>query len=312
MYGYLLIIGSSIFLCIMSALRKEFQKDTVLNVKTTLFFMGLSSLFVLITGLIYCAFTRFELVTNTDMTVLYHGALFAIILTLNTILCIFVTKYGSMAISTVFAWLGTLVISAVYGLVYNPVKNALSVWNIIGFGLVGIIIAISLFSVKVKSGENDGENKRNVKIFALLCFIIFFTNGIALPIYSHFTDVRPDYGEINFIFLYLFFCLTICAVVLCAIMLARRNKNDVAEIKGCVEVKPLICILGYGATFFFSEFLSIVCTQVLPIIIQAPLSFAVSIISVALVDFIFFKQKLTKAQIVQIALSFIVGLLFAF
>ena len=72
-----------------------------------------------------------------------------------------------------------------------------------------------------------------------------------------------------------------------------------------------MCTLIYGVTFFLSEFFSLETTSLLPIVIQAPLSFAVSVIIVALADYLIYKQKLTKIQLIQIGLAIVSGVCFA-
>ena len=72
-----------------------------------------------------------------------------------------------------------------------------------------------------------------------------------------------------------------------------------------------MCTLIYGVTFFLSEFFSLETTSLLPIVIQAPLSFAVSVIIVALADYLIYKQKMTKLEWLQIALAVISGVFFA-
>ena len=127
--GYLMILVSSILCCIMSALRKEYQEKVEPNLKTTVFFMGLSSLFVCAIGFFYEIFAGFSIIKGIDYFTLILSASFALDLVINTILCIFGSKYGSLAILTVFARLGTLVISAVYGLIYDPVRNEINSIN---------------------------------------------------------------------------------------------------------------------------------------------------------------------------------------
>lgn len=308
--GYLFILINSFLLCGMTAARKEYQLSAGATLKSTLTFMCISSLFVTIIGVIYACFTDFAVVRNADGLVIGLSALFAVILTVNTCLCIFGAKYGSLAILTMFAILGTLVISTFYGLIANPEANKLSVYNVIGLILAGVIITLSYIAEKLKSNTDAIENK-NSKIFILICLLVFLFNGSALSIYSFFTSNRAQYGNFNFIFLYLFFCTVICAVVLGIIWLTTRKKSNVSNSKSGIKARPLIFTLVYGGLFCLAEFLSLTTTSILPIVIQAPLSFAVEVVIIALVDFLVYKQKLTKIQIAQIVLAIISGVCFA-
>ena len=308
-WGYLLILLNSVLMCMMAAVRKEYQRKADATVKSTLVFMGVSCLFVCLIGVIYSCFTDFALIRQADGFVVGLSVLFTFILTINTCLCIFGAKYGSMAMVTAFATLGTLVISTVYGLISDPVKNRLNVFNIIGLGLAVIIIALSFIGNKAQK-INTSENKKN-KIFIFICLAIFFFNGSALSIYSIFTTYRAEYGGFNFIFLYLFFCVLLCALAVGFCFIADKRKGKEFGIKSYVNGKPLICALVYGVVFFAAEFCSLTTTSLLPIVVQAPLSFAVEVIIVATVDYLIYKQKLTKIQLFQIVLAVLSGVCFA-
>ena len=115
----------------------------------------------------------------------------------------------------------------------------------------------------------------------------------------------------NFIFLYLFFCTVLCGIILFVLWIINKKKGRAFTIKNCVEKKPLICTLAYGAIFSICEFCALTTTSLLPIVIQAPLSFAMNVVIVAVVDYLIYKQKLTKVQIIQIVLAIISGVCFA-
>lgn len=308
-WGYLLILLSATLTCAMSAVRKEYQRKADANLKSTLVFMWVSSLFVCFIGVIYCCFTDFALIRQADGFVVGLGALFAFILTVNTCLCIFGAKYGSLAMVTTFATLGTLVISTAYGLISDPIKNKLSIFNVIGLILAVVIIVLSFIGNKTQE-MNKSENKNN-KIFIFICLAIFLFNGSALSVYSIFTTYRAKYGGFNFIFLYLFFSVLLCSLGIVASYIIDKKKGETFSVKECVKTRPLICTLAYGVVFSMAEFCSLTTTSLLPIVIQAPLSFAMNVVIVAIVDYLIYKQKLTKIQVIQIGLAILSGIGFA-
>ncbi len=304
-----MILLNSVFMCVMAAMRKEYQRKADANLKSTLIFMGVSSLFVCLIGLGYCVFTEFALIKQVDGFVVGLGALFAFILTVNTCLCIFGAKHGSLAMITTFATLGTLVISTVYGLITDSAKNKLSVFNCIGLALAVAIVVLSFIGNR-SNKEQIGENK-NKKVFIFICLAVFLFNGSALSVYSIFTSNRENYGGFNFIFLYLFFCVLICTIALGVLYIINKKKQLPFAMKDCVSGKALICSLIYGIVFFFAEFCALTTTSILPIVIQAPLSFTMNVVIVAVVDYLIYKQKLTKMQLFQIGLAILSGVCFA-
>lgn len=311
--GYLLIFLGSVLLCGMTVVRKEYQRRADATIISTITFMGVYSLSVCLIGVIYGFFTDFTLIRQIDGFVIVLSIFFSLILTINTCLCILGSKYGSLAIVSIFANLGTLMISTVYGLIFDSARNHLNGFKISGMVLVLAILALSVFEEKknVSFGDAQKEKQHNRKFLAI-CILIFFFNGSALPIYSAFSTYRGEYGGFNFIFLYLFFCVLLCGVSLAFLLLLQKKKGTaVSEIKLCVSLKPLLCTLAYGLLFLFAEFTAIKTTVVLPIVVQAPLKFAVQVIIIAIADFLLFKQKITKIQFVQIGLAIVSGVLFA-
>ena len=312
-WGYLLLLLSTVFLCAMSAVRKEYQRRADATLKSTLIFMGVSSFFVCLIGIIYCCFTDFKLIKEANSFIIGLSVAFAVILTVNTCVGIFGAKYGSLAVLIMFATLGTLVISTVYGLISDPVKNQLNGFTIFGLCLVVGIIILSFVGEKLKvkgTGETEKQNKKSEKVFIFLCLAAFLFNGVALSVYSIFTSNASEYGGFNFIFLYLFFCVLICILVLAVLFTIDKKKKKPLEIKKYVSGKALVLSIVYGIVFFISEFCALTTTSILPIVIQAPLSFAMNVVLVALVDYLLYKQKLTKIQFIQIGLAIVSGICF--
>ena len=310
--GYIFILLGSILMCGMTVVRKEYQRRADATLVSTVTFMGVYSLFICLIGVIYGCFTDFALIKQMDGFVVGLSALFSVILTINTCLCIFGAKYGSLAIVSIFANLGTLVISTFYGLITDPIRNQLNGFKISGIVLVLVILGLSFFEERKNTrSQNSSKESGQSRIFLIICILIFFLNGSALPVYSIFSDTRGEYGGFNFIFLYLFFCIFLCgATLLVLALLLRNNGNIKTEVKNCISLKPLLCTLAYGLLFLFSEFLAIKTTVVLPIVVQAPLKFVVQVIIIAIADYLLFKQKITKIQFVQMGLAFIGAVLF--
>ena len=181
----LLLLGS-VLLCAMAAVRKEYQREAGATLKSSLIFMGVSSLFVCLIGIIYCFATDFALIKQADGFVVGLSVVFAFILTINTCLGIFGAKYGSLAVLMMFATLGTLVISTFYGLIADPEKNKLNLFNILGLCLVAMIIALSFFSEERKKTQNtvaENQTEKRQTVFIFICLSVFLFNGVALSVF---------------------------------------------------------------------------------------------------------------------------------
>lgn len=220
-------------------------------------------------------FHRFSLIRQLDGLALGLSALFSLILTVNTCLCIFGAKYGSLAILIIFANLETLMISMIYGLITDPVRNELNGFNILGMVFLPVILALS-FSAERKNKQTEETGKQH------------------------------QHG-----WKFLMICILLCAVALAMLLCLQRKKADpVSNVRMCISTKTLLCMLTYGGGFLLSEFTTIKITEIMPIVVQTPLKFAVDVVMVAMADFLLFKQKITKIQFAQIGLALISGVLF--
>lgn len=307
-WAYIFLFITALSLSGMSILRKRYQKDSTDNYNSTLFFVGVYSGIVLLLGLLYFSVVGFKSFQEIDLVVLLLGFLLACTITITTIICIIGTAYGNVTVLVMFATLGSLVLSSVYGLIVDPVRNKLNVWNIIAFIIVFVIVALNYVS------EDKGENARGHKnkiIYRLLCIIVFFTNGAALVVYSALTTFKPTVNGFSFICLYSAFILCICAFLIGIAFLGKKKKETAEAIKTSCNWKTFVNITLYTGFFVLGEVLSIKCTEMIPVIIQAPLSFAFEVLVLTAMDYLAFKEKLSKVNVYQVILAVASGVLFA-
>lgn len=274
--------------------------------------MGLYSLLVVLGGGIFLMITgKLGLLFSFNPEILLYGALLSFTITITTVICIIGTAYGNVSILVMFATLGQLVLSALYSLFIE--KESASVSVFIG---LAISVVIVLMSVPFARKNDETEKKSSKKIvFAILCLIVFFTNGIVLIVYDTVTSRWPEYGEINFIIVYSFFAFIICLIVtVFSVLFSKKAGKDVLSIVNVKKGKfgvSLGLICAYAATFALGEMLSLKTTGLIPIVIMAPVSFSLSLILITLFDRVVYKEKITVAVAIQLALAVICSILFA-
>lgn len=329
--AYLFLILGGISGCIGSLLLKQYQRKTATNLKATIMFMLIYSLIItILMGTIALIVEGgWQAFSNIDGIAFSLAIAFAFAVTSTTIICIIGAGYGSMPIMNMFARIGTLVLSLIYGLIFDANNNKLNVFKITGFIVVATIITLSFidFSKIRASKKNDNfqetngqsiiqqtaqitASKKNNWIFRILCVVIFFTNGIALVIYRMTTQFRPQINNFSFISLYSLLSIPLCFIVLFVIFFFSRYKQDnklfIKQDKLCI----LIIVL-YSIFFAAGELLALINTTKIPIIVQAPLSFTVSLVLVALMDKLFYKSKTSVVEWLQFVLSITCSIFFA-
>lgn len=263
--------------------------------------MGWYSLFISLVGLIYQCFTGFSIFHEIDSLVVWLAVGYSVIVTFSTILCIVAAPHGSLAVFNMFATLGQVVISTVYGVIFDSENNTIGLWNGLGLGLVFIILFLSLLEAQNEKQKQTGHNK---KMFIILCFLIFFVNGGALVVYSLLTKHRPNYGGVDFIVLYSCLCFLFCALAFGLYCVKREKRLQTKSVlKNSLNKISIGCIAFYSLVFILSEWCALYVTSLLPIVIQAPLSFVAGLVIVLLFDWIFYKEKISKINFIQSILS---------
>ena len=301
--AYLYLVLSSIFLCAMSLLRKQYQRISE-SYFSVLVFVFLSNAAMAVIGNIAAAFQGFAFYGQTDGAVLGIAAAYAAVSFASTFISVKGTKYGNVSVLIMFANLGQLVISSVYGLIFDAQNNSFGAMTVFGYVTAAAIMVLSLFAKK--KGE-DASEKKNGKIFFLLCAVLFLFNGAALPLCSLMTRLRPQYGSSNFLTLSSMFGTAIGAIATLAALPSKKASGLVR--RGIVARGGLIVL--YAGACFVSNLLAVLCTTLLPIVVQAPLSFSISMIVLMLFDFLIYKEKPTKINALQIALAVACNVFFA-
>lgn len=305
----LLLTLSSLCTCGMSLFRKQYEKVNGKGLLSVLVFLCLST-FVICIGVFLLLGAK--IIFNPLAFILAFAL--AIVSTLGVVVALVGLEYGNMTILALFARIGGIVFSCLYGLIFDASNNRLSIWKIIGFVFVAIILFLSF--VKTKKAAHESETKTADKdrkkqlIFVFLCILTFF-NGLALPILSIQTKYNPGYKELDFTALYMLFQLCISLIVFLIVYLVNKPcKKTNATIKSAVIGRGLLWILAYAVPYFAGEYLSLVCTETLPIIVQAPLSFTLSVVFIAVTDFLIYREKLSKKQLWQIGLAILTSVCF--
>ncbi len=314
--AYLLLAVSALCLCGMSLIRKQYQREVGTSVGATIFFMGAYSLIVVLVGTIIVWISSGNAVSifSADWLVLLFATILSITITATTIIVIIGSAYGSLSILIMMATLGTLVLSSVYGLIFDSERNTLNAFTVIGFLLASVILALSVIE-KPKTEEAEGacgeKNKREGLIYRLLCVVIFFSNGIALVIYSMMTKYRGEYGNVEFIVLYSFAAVIICSMILLCLFAKKKNKPSLKQTPDKTTGKIVPLIIGYALLFGGGEISSLFCTGFIPIVVQAPLSFVIQLLLLTVFDYFIFKAKITKINLIQMLLAVVASIMFA-
>ena len=315
--AYVFLVVSAVCLSIMAVLRKKYCDESGNGVIPVLRFMVLQGVIAAAILAVYVFIAgKGEAFKTTDLFTMICVFATAVCTSVTLVICICGVKYGNLTLLMMFATLGSLVLSCVYGVLFDSERNGIGVFKIIGFVLTAAILALSV-PFKRKSNDESDEAKterdarqsaKNKKIYALLCVVIFFTNGVVLVFYSAMTKYRPEYPAPNFIVLYMAILAAISLIPY--IVFAVVKKGNAIPRNDTKLGKQLLLIAAYSIVAVLSEVSSYNCTSLIPIIVQAPLSFTIEIVLTGVADYVMFKAVPDKIQIVQMALAVICSVCF--
>ncbi len=286
----LLIILASSGVGLMGELRKIYQVKNGTGIISTALFMLFFNVIATIGGL------AFSEKLPLNLPGIGMAFIFAVAALVTAVLCLVGTAWGNVSVIVACAMLGKLILPSAYGMILLPEENVMTVAK--AFGFLFAFLTLFLNFVPDQSGK---KNEHALK-FKLACVIVFFTQGSALIIYNLVT--RMGLAGNGFVTLYMAISAILTGIAM--IVPFMKNKNVFqTELKNSLSKTSIFIIVGYAVLNFVSDKLSLTCSGMVPLIFQAPVEFCVPILVIALIDFIIYREKLNKRQLIQLLTAFL-------
>lgn len=296
----LALVGASAFSGTMSQVRKQYQVRNGAGMFSLLMFALVTSILAAVFGLILGkgAFP-------TDSVTIWISVGYAFICTATSSICLCGSAYGSLPVLLVFAHLGSLILPSLFGVIFFPQENQMSVLRGVGYLLALACMALSFF-FEEKVSE---EKKRSALIFKILCTVVFFTQGSALIFYKLKATYSAACSDNAFLASYMVFSALMTIPLL--LFVAIKNRNTVKQdLKQNLHPMSLLISGGYAILFAISELLALFCNGKIPLMVHSVMSFCLPLIVVVLLDFLIYREKLTKKALIQMGLSILCCLCF--
>ena len=283
--NYIMVIISTILLAFDFAVLKKYQSSEGTGLAAGLRFNTLNGLF---TAIIFFCLSGFKF--QFSLFSLIMGFLMALFCIVYSVLGLQVLKSGNMAIYSVFLMSGGMILPYIFGILFLNEE-----FTLLRLGGLIIILAAVIIS-------NRGKVSLSGKII-MLCSIIFILNGF-VSIVSKCHQVTTDFPAVDSTAFVMYtgicrFVLGGIGLLLCGRQGFRFNK------KAAFALTPLTAIIS-GVSYF----LQLIGAKNLPATVLYPLITGGSIIFSALAGKFLFKEKLSVAQIISVALCFVGTLLF--
>ena len=314
---YAMLIGASFLFGSQFMVTKAFEKNNGKTVRASLSFSLLYSLFA---GVIFFIIKLISsgTVFNLNPFSLCMAFGLSLVNILSSAIGIKTLALGDIAVYSLFLMLGGMIVPFFAGIVF--LKESVSVCNLIGVAIMIIALCLPVFFGKKNKNaveaQTDGETKKKTSaFFYVLCVFLFILNGLSSTL-SKFNSVREGAAlgaEFTFYTYGIQFVISLAAFALTT-ALGKSDKTQNEEKQPVILFRPVAigCGAAFGAVNGTAFLLSSVAAEHVVAVAQYPLITGATILFSSLLAFLFYREKPTALQLVQIVISLAATILFMF
>lgn len=314
---YAMLIGASFLFGSQFMVTKAFEKNYGKTVRASLSFSLLYSLFA---GVIFFIIKLVSsgTVFNLNPFSLCMAFGLSLVNILSSAIGIKTLALGDIAVYSLFLMLGGMIVPFFAGIVF--LKESVSVCNLIGVAIMIIALCLPVFFGKKNKNageaQTDGDTKKKTSVFFyVLCVFLFILNGLSSTL-SKFNSVREGAAlgaEFTFYTYGIQFVISLVAFALTT-ALGKSDKTQNEEKQPCILFRPVAigCGAAFGAVNGTAFLMSSVAAEHVVAVAQYPLITGATILFSSLLAFLFYREKPTALQLVQIVISLAATILFMF
>lgn len=314
---YAMLIGASFLFGSQFMVTKAFEKNYGKTVRASLSFSLLYSLFA---GVIFFIIKLISsgTVFNLNPFSLCMAFGLSLVNILSSAIGIKTLALGDIAVYSLFLMLGGMIVPFFAGIVF--LKESVSVCNLIGVAIMIIALCLPVFFGKQNKNageaQTDGDTKKKTSVFFyVLCVFLFILNGLSSTL-SKFNSVREGAAlgaEFTFYTYGIQFVISLAAFALTT-ALGKSDKTQSEEKQPGILFRPVAigCGAAFGAVNGTAFLMSSVAAEHVVAVAQYPLITGATILFSSLLAFLFYREKPTALQLVQIVISLAATILFMF
>lgn len=314
---YAMLIGASFLFGSQFMVTKAFEKNYGKTVRASLSFSLLYSLFA---GVIFFIIKLVSsgTVFNLNPFSLCMAFGLSLVNILSSAIGIKTLALGDIAVYSLFLMLGGMIVPFFAGIVF--LKESVSVCNLIGVAIMIIALCLPVFfgkkSKNAGEAQTDGDTKKKTSVFFyVLCVFLFILNGLSSTL-SKFNSVREGAAlgaEFTFYTYGIQFVISLAAFALTTAS-GKSDKTQNEEKQPVILFRPVAigCGAAFGAVNGTAFLMSSVAAEHVVAVAQYPLITGATILFSSLLAFLFYREKPTALQLVQIVISLAATILFMF
>lgn len=287
-FYYILVVLSALGNGINFALIKLYQTKQGNTIETGAIFNCLVGIAGSILYFVLCGF-KVELTPFS----LIIAVLFTLFVGLYTIVGFKIMSLGSMAVYTTFLMLGGMILPYFYGLIFLDEK--ITVLKVAA--LLMMIFAIIL--------QNGGDKKKGKTLFYILCVAVFILNGCT-SVVSKMHQINTGYSVVSENGFVLLKNIMLFVLFGAMIPFVAKDKKKILTIKPSIYIIIVLSTIAGNLAYAFQ----LIGSSHLPATIQFPIISGGTIVFSALMGLIFFKEQITKRQLLSLVICIVSMVLF--
>jgi drug/metabolite transporter (DMT)-like permease len=285
--NYILVLIATILLAFEFAFSKKYQESEGTSLISGLRFNTLSGFF---TAIIFFALSGFKL--QFSLFSLIMAFLMSLLCMLYSIIGFQILRKGNMSLYSLFLMSGGMLLPYIFGILF--LQEPLTLLRILG--ILFILAAVYL--------SNPAKCKLD-KSQLILCVIIFIMNGF-VSIISKCHQINITFAPVDNTSFVMYSGICKCIMSSFALLFCKSTETKYSF----ATKKSLYIILGAACISGISYTLQLMGAKALPASVLYPLITGGSIIFSTLCGKLLFKEKVSKFQIISVALCFIGTCLF--
>ena len=285
--NYILVLIATILLAFEFAFSKRYQESEGTSLISGLRFNTLSGFF---TAIIFFALSGFKL--QFSLFSLIMAFLMSLLCMLYSIIGFRILRKGNMSLYSLFLMSGGMLLPYIFGILF--LQEPLTLLRILG--ILFILAAVYL--------SNPAKCKLD-KSQLILCVIIFIMNGF-VSIISKCHQINITFAPVDNTSFVMYSGICKCIMSSFALLFCKSTETKYSF----ATKKSIYIILGAACISGISYTLQLMGAKALPASVLYPLITGGSIIFSTLCGKLLFKEKVSKFQIISVALCFIGTCLF--
>lgn len=306
---YLFLLGACVCFSVQSIFSKLYQTKSGGGIKACL----VNSIATSFLGALYCIV--YALVTNSaiffTMTrpALVYSLIYAVAGVVATVVFLFGLNFGNLSILTTYSLLGGMVLPFVYGIFFC--NEDFTLFKCLGT----LLLLVSLMPTAYDSYKNNNLateklHKKSHIIFPILCFLVFFGNGMTGVVAKAHQMSENAITSDQFVMLGSLEKALLSLIVFAIYFFSATKQKSVGDgtsVKLSASHILLLgsFLLGYAVIHSMGDIFSLLCASDMDSSIQFSIISAFCIFFTAIIGRVLFREKISKPQ--KISFVFIVS-----